>query len=106
MSHEVKAATVDRNGDVRVSIIRIGVAILALVVAMGAAVTPALLAMGRVGAHIQDSQRHESASEKEARIDDRVDLHMKPIDVRLENMDEKIDELKRLMQAHQLQHSP
>ena len=43
--------------------------------------------------HLEDAERHQSVREKEHLIDERVDLHLKPLRVELRLMNKKLDRL-------------
>ena len=69
------AAKVDVNtGEIKVGVLRLGIAIAALFITVTAATTPAILLIGRMQSHIGDSERHESAEKKKERIDERIEL--------------------------------
>lgn len=93
MTPTVKAAQIDQNGTVRVSTVKLVITIIVAMVAVGGATTPAVLAMGRLAAHASDTATHETGAQKAVRIDDRVGLHLKPIEVELRGIR---DELSRL----------
>ena len=57
------------------------------------AVFAAGMSWSKVEAHAENTTIHESPEKKQQRIDDRIKLHLRPIDVRLESMDRKIDRI-------------
>ncbi len=67
------------------------------VVAILAAVFSAGASSYRLTSHVDDPEIHETGEAKTKRIDERIDarirLHLKPIEVKLEEMDDKIDRL-------------
>ena len=46
-----------------------------------------------INSHMGDGERHQTARQKEELIDERVDLHLKPLRVELRLMNAKLDRL-------------
>ena len=63
------------------------------VLAILAAVFTAGGSYSSVTAHTEDKAIHEGAGQKERRIDERIRLHLRPMEVKLDQMDKKIDRL-------------
>jgi len=75
------------NGKAKIGLTIAGVlAILAAVFAAGGSYSS-------VTTHTEDKTIHEGARQKEKRIDERVKLHLRPMEVKLDQMDKKIDRL-------------
>jgi len=80
------------NGNTKVAV-SIGFAL-----ALIAGVWTAGASWSKVEDHAKDTVIHEGAATKEQRIDRRINLHLKSIDVRLDGMDKKIDRIDRNLQ--------